>query len=77
MAIKAGRKIGSKVRLTPFSRPLYPRFAHKVGKIAGKEILTVGKGLAYGQRGYRVAYRVQFEGEKRNHLLSAMHLMKA
>jgi len=77
MTIKAGRKIGSKVRLTPFSRKLYPQFAHKTGKIVGKEVLTVGKGLTYGQHGYRVAYRVRFESEKRDYLLSAGHLMKA
>lgn len=76
--IKAGRRIGSKVKLTPFARRLYPQFAHKVGKIVGKEVQTIGRGLAYGQRArYKIAYRVKFASEKRAYLLGAEHLTKA
>ncbi len=78
MAIKAGRRIGSRVKLTPFGKKLYPQWANKTGKITKKEILTVGHGLAYGQRArYVVSYRVRWGAEKRDYLLSSSNLTGA
>lgn len=73
-----GRKIGSKVKLTPAARKLYPQYAGKIGRITKREILTPGHGLmrsAY--KGYRVSYFVRFEGERRDYFFGANHLMKA
>ena len=79
MAIKAGRRIGSRVKLTPAARKLYPQFAGKTGKITGKQILKKGDGLmpsAYRSVPYKVSYFVRFDGEGRDYLLGADHLMK-
>ena len=80
MIIKAGRKIGSKVKLTPFARKLYPQFAGKVGRVTRKVILTKGHGLmpsAYRSVPYKVSYFVRFTGEKRDYLLGSEWLMNA
>lgn len=78
MTVKAGRSIGSKVKLTPFARKVYPQFAGKVGRITKKDILTKGHGLARGLRSqYHIGYWVRFEGENRDYLLGAGWLMKA
>ena len=76
--IKAGRRVGSKVRLTASSKRVYPQFANKVGQIREKEILTVGDGLAYGQRArYNINYRVRWAGQKRDYWLGASDLTAA
>ncbi len=73
-----GRRIGSKVKLTPSARRIYPQFAGKTGKITKREILTPGHGLARGvYKGYRVSYFVRVEGERRDYFLGADLLMKA
>ncbi len=73
-----GRRIGSKVKLTPKARKLYPDLAGHVGKITKREILTPGHGLAVGAyKGYRISYYVRFDGKTRDYLLGADHLMKA
>ena len=78
MAIKAGRRVGSKVRLTPFGKKVYPQFANKVGRITRKEILTVGHGLARGLKSpYKVSYWIRWEGEKRDYLMGSEWLIKA
>jgi len=79
-AVKAGRKVGSRVKLTPYAGKIYPRFAGKVGRVTGKQILKKGDGLmpsAYRSVPYKVAYFVRFNGEKRDYLLGAEDLMKA
>ena len=79
-ATKAGRKIGSQVKLTPLARKLHPQFSSKVGKITGKQILKKGDGLmrsAYRSVPYKIAYFVRFPGEGRDYLLGADLLMKA
>jgi len=74
----AGRQIGSKVKLTPFARKLYPQFANKTGKIVKREILTHGRGLAYPVSAkYVVSYRVRWNGDSRDYLLSSVSLVKA
>lgn len=76
--MEVGRRVGSKVKLTPFGRKLYPQWANKVGKVTKREILSKGKGLAWGQRAkYVVSYRVRWEGEGRDYLLSSKNLRKA
>lgn len=78
MALKAGRRIGSKVQLTTIGKTVYPQWAGKVGRITRKEILTVGHGLARGQRArYAVSYWVRWEGEKRDYFLGSPWLKKA
>ena len=77
---KAGRRIGSRVKLTPFARKLYPEFSSKTGRITGKQVLKKGDGLArsaYQSVPYKLAYFVRFSGESRDYLLGADHLMKA
>ncbi len=77
--IKAGRRIGSRVKLTPFARKLYPQLVGKIGRITNKEILTKGQGLirsAYRFVPYKVAYYVRFSGESRDYLLGSDSLMK-
>lgn len=77
---KAGRRIGSRVKLTPAARRYYPQFSGKVGKITGKQILKKGDGLmrsAYRSVPYKLAYFVRFTGESRDYLLGADHLTKA
>jgi len=77
MAVQ-GRRIGSKVKLTPRARRLYPQFAGKLGRIRKREILTRGHGLAPGAyHSYKISYFVRFEGENRDYFLGADHLMKA
>lgn len=74
----SGRRIGSKVKLTPFGKKLYPQFAGKVGKVIKRDILTKGHGIASGLQGsYRVAYWIRWTGEKRNYLMSSGWLTKA
>ncbi len=75
---KQGRRIGSKVRLTPWGRKLHPQFAGRIGKITKREILTRGHGLARGAyRSYKISYLVRFEGANRDYLLGSDLLMKA
>lgn len=74
---KAGRRIGSRVKLTPYARKLYPQFSGKVGKITGKQVLKKGDGLmpsVYRSVAYKLAYFVRFSGENRDYLLGADHL---
>ena len=76
---KAGRKVGSRVKLTFLAERLYPQFSGKVGKITGKQILKKGDGLmrsAYRSVPYKIAYFVRFTGESRDYLLGADHLIK-
>jgi hypothetical protein len=78
MAIKAGRRIGSKVKLSPFGAKLYPQWKGYTGKIVRKEVQTVGHGLAYGQRAkYVIGYWVRWEGAGRDYLLGAENLRKS
>ncbi len=77
MARQQGRRIGSKVKLTPFARTTYPQFAGKVGRIVKRVVLTVSKGLSPAYRSYRIGYFVRFDGEKRDYFLGSNHLMKA
>lgn len=73
-----GRRIGSKVKLTPFGKKLYPQWAGKVGKVIKRDILTKGHGLARGLRSpYKVNYWIRWEGEKRDYLMSSDWLTKA
>lgn len=75
MAKTVGRRVGSKVKLTAFGRKLYPQWKDMVGQITKREILTVGHGLAYGQRAkYVVSYRVRWGKEKRDYLMSSDNL---
>lgn len=70
--IKAGRKIGSKVKLSAFGSRLYPEFRNRTGKIVDKEILTVGHGLARGLRTrYSVNYRIRWHGATRDYWFGA------
>lgn len=72
MKIKAGRKIGSKVKLSTLGSRLYPEFRDRTGKIVDKQILTVGDGLAYGQRArYMVNYKVRWQGAARDYWFGA------
>ncbi len=76
--MKQGRKIGSRVKLTPRARRLYPQFAGKVGRVTGREVLTQGHGLMRGAyHSYRISYFVQFDGGKRDYLLGSDLLVKA
>jgi len=80
MLIKAGRKVGSRVKLTPIAMRYYLQFSGKTGKITGKQILKKGDGLmrsAYQSVPYKLAYFVRFSGESRDYLLGADKLMKA
>ena len=75
MAKTVGRRVGSKVKLTAFGRKLYPQWKEMIGKITKREILTVGRGLAWGQRArYVVSYRVRWGNEKRDYLLGSSNL---
>ena len=74
---KQGRRIGSRVKLTPFGRKLHPRFASKVGRITKREVLTKGHGLSPAYHSYRISYFVRFDGENRDYLLGSDLLMKA
>lgn len=75
MAKIVGRRVGSKVKLTAFGKRLYPQWKDAVGKITKREILTVGHGLAWGQRArYVVSYRVRWGNEKRDYLMSSENL---
>jgi hypothetical protein len=77
-AIKQGRRAGSKVKLTPAARKLYPDLANRVGTIVKSEILTQGHGLARGAyHSYRISYFVRFEGMNRNYFIGSDNLMKA
>jgi len=77
-AVKAGRKVGSRVKLNSFGCRVYTQFVGKTGKIVGKEVQTVGHGLAYGQRArYALGYWVRWDGEARRHLLPPSVLTKA
>jgi len=73
----AGRRIGSKVRLTAIGKKLYPRWANAVGRIIERLVLTVGYSEAPGKRRYVVAYRVKWGKEKRDYLLGSIYLRKA
>lgn len=78
MKIKAGRKIGSRVKLSTFGSRLYPEFRGRTGKIVDKELLTVGHGLAYGQRAkYVVSYKIRWQGAGRDYWLSARNVTGA
>jgi len=73
-----GRKVGSRVKLTPYAWRLYPQFAGKVGRITKREVLTRGHGLlARAYHSYRIAYFVRFAGESKDYFLSAQHLTGA
>ncbi len=68
----AGRRRGSKVRLTPFGVSLYPQFKGMVGRITVRQVQTVGHGLAFGQRArYKVSYFVRWGDQKRDYLLAS------
>ena len=80
MVIKAGRKIGSRVKLTPFARRVYPQLVGKVGRITKKMVLTKGQGLmpsAYRSVPYKLSYFVRFAGENRDYLLGSDWLASA
>ena len=75
---KQGRRIGSKVKLTPAARKLYPQFSDKTGRITGREVLTQGHGLARGSyHSYKISYNVRWDGDKRDYFLGSEHLTKA
>ena len=62
MARQQGRRIGSKVKLTPSAGKLYPQLAGKTGRIIKRKILTVGKGLSPAYHSYRISYFMKAGG---------------
>lgn len=77
----AGRRVGSKVKLTPFARRIYPQFHGKIGRIVAREIHTQGHGMmrVFGGKGarYTIAYYIRWEGEPRDYILGANWLQTA